>query len=90
MSCSISRTVGAWGSASWYTRPSDSGRPLRYAIALTTKSRGTALKWARRVSPTTGITATFGWRSSHCIAKYGPSYFCVVPVVLSPTTTAGR
>jgi len=31
-----------------------------------------------------------GCRSSHCMTKYGPSNFCVTPVVLSPTTTDGR
>ena len=31
-----------------------------------------------------------GWRTSHWMTKYGPSYFCVTPVTESPTAMAGR
>jgi hypothetical protein len=41
-------------------------------------------------SPIIGRTATRGWRMSQRRMTYGPSYFCVSPVVLSPTTIAGR
>ena len=44
----------------------------------------------RVIDPTTGMIANFGCRRIHCMTKYGPSYFCVAPVALSPTTMDGR
>ena len=63
---------------------------LNHASARPTKSLGTTLKLVSSGLPGTGSSATRGWRSSNCNTQYGPSYFCVSPVLLSPTTTDGR
>jgi len=59
-------------------------------IPSSTKSRGTTLTSLRFGSPMIGTTAVLGWRMRRLMIEYGPSYFCVAPVLLSPTTTAGR